>query len=154
MIFLQFCKNTHSIFASVTVFVFFISAKVAQMYGYADVEIAVLLLFLYGLSIIAWSLVLASLINKAEHAAFMYYMTAIIFNVASIYLSVDTPFLLNLLASLLSPVALGLGLVEVRVLKLLIILYSISGFYALDVPLSTLFFFCTCNRDSDHEIFF
>ena len=104
--------------------VFFIS--VVKIYGDTDGVIIFLLLFLYGLSIITLSFVFTPFFNQAKNAGFFGYMAIIILSLPNyIHLNVDTSVGVKWLTSLLSPVALGLGLTEVCALRHLINLYII-----------------------------
>ena len=76
------------------------------------------LLFLYGLSIIPLSLVFTSSFNQATHASFIGCMAIVILSLPNyINFNVDTSAGVKWLTSLLSPVALALGFVEVCALR-------------------------------------
>ena len=100
--------------------VFFIS--VVKIYGdTADGVIIFFLLFLYGLSIITLSFVFTSFFNQATDAILFGFRAIIILSVPNyIHFNMDTSVGVKWLTSLLSPVALGLGLVEVCALRALI----------------------------------
>ena len=86
-----------------------------------------LLLFLYGLSIITLSFVFTIFLNQEKHV-FFGFIAIIILNVSNyIHLHVDTSVGVKWLTALISPVALGLGLTEVCVLRALINLHNIFG---------------------------
>lgn len=96
-----------------------------KIFGDTNDVIILLLLFLYGLSIIALSFVFALFLNQEKYA-FLSCMAIIIFMV-SIYPNVNKSVGVKWLTALISPVALELGLSEVCVLRSLINLYSIIG---------------------------
>ena len=96
-----------------------------KIFGDTNGVIILLLLFLYGLSIIALSFVFALFLNQEKYA-FLSCMAIIIF-IVSIYPIADTSVRVKWLTVLISPVALELGLSEVCVLRSLINLYSIIG---------------------------
>ena len=100
-----------------------------KIYGdTADGVIIFFLLFLYGLSIIALSFVFTSFFNQATDAILFGFRAIIILSVPNyIHFNMDTSVGVKWLTSLLSPVALGLGLVEVCALRALINLCSTFG---------------------------
>ena len=99
-----------------------------KIYGDTDGVIIFLLLFLYGLSIITLSFVFTPFFNQAKNAGFFGYMAIIILSLPNyIHLNVDTSVGVKWLTALISPVALGLGLTEVCVLRALINLHNIFG---------------------------
>ena len=101
------------------------------------------LLFLYGLSNIALSFVFIPLFKKSDLVFYAYYIFSGIAIILSSYIPfyVDTSVGVKWSAYFLSPVALGLGLKEVCVLRPLIILgckkCKAAVFSALNVLLST-----------------
>ena len=98
-----------------------------KIYGNTDGVIIFLLLFLYGLSIITLSFVFTIFLNQEKHV-FFGCIAIIILNASNyIHLHVDTSVGVKWLTALISPVALGLGLTEVCVLRALINLHNIFG---------------------------
>ena len=96
-----------------------------KIFGDTNDVIILLLLFLYGLSIIALSFVFALFLNQEKYAFLS--CTAIIIFIVSTKPKVDTPVGVKWLTALISPVALELGLLQVCVLRPLINLYGIIG---------------------------
>ena len=98
---------------------FFIS--VLKIHGETDGAIIFFLLFLYGLSTITLSFVFIPLFNQPKSACFIFGVINIIISSSiHIHLHVDTSDGVKWLTSLLSPIALWLGLTEVCVLRPLI----------------------------------
>ena len=103
--------------------VFFIS--VVKIFGDANYLIIFLLLFLYGLSIITLSFVFTSFMNQAKDTVIIQTLSGfmaiiILIHLNYIHIYVDTSVVVKWLTSLSTPVALGLGLTEVCVLRPLI----------------------------------
>ena len=153
-------KHTFNICISNIVWYFFIS--VVKIYGDTDSVIIFFLLLLYGLSIITLSFVFTLFPDHANNIIMHGLMVIIAFApLNDIILYVDTSAGVKWLISLLSPVALGLGIKEVCVLRPSINLYhylwgvkrwKAAVFSDLDILLFTSFLF-SCNRDSELKRF-
>ena len=120
------CKHTFNICISNIVWYFFISG--VKIYGDTDSVIIFFLLFFYGLSIITLSFVFALLLDHENNIIIHGFIIIIAFsNLNNIILYMDTSVGMKWLISLLSPVALRLGIKEVCVLRPINLYHYLCG---------------------------